>query len=159
MAENFSDEGLTLILNHFPRQSVALPSTVFLGLFTAQSISTVPPRGQVLGSAPPVTGVVEPTDGVGAYARPAVTPNSIWGAPVVSGGGVRTTTTSPISFAESTTGGYSPTSQKGFIVVNQLAQGAGSIAYGYANFDEAVALVVDAGGFVVKITPTWHWDI
>lgn len=159
MAENFTDEGLTLVLNQFPRQSTALPSTCFLGLFTAQTVSTVPPRTQVLGSTPPVSGVTEPTAGTGAYARIAVTPNSLWGAPAVSGSGVRTTTTAAVSFAESTTGGFSPTSQKGFFITQQLAQGTGSIGYGYANFDEAVALVVDAGGFVVKITPTWHWDI
>lgn len=159
MAELFTDEGLTRILDHFPRQSVAMPATCFLGLFTAQTVTTTPPRAQALGGTPPISGVTEPTAGTGAYARPAVTPNSLWGAPVVSGGGVRTTTTSPVSFAESTTGGYSPTSQKGFFITNQLAQGTGSIGYGYANFDEAVALVVDAGGFVVKITPTWHWDI
>lgn len=161
MAENFTNEGLTRILDHFPRQTSALPATVFLGLFTAQSVTTVPLRGTVLATQPGAgtENVGEPANATGNYARIAVTPNSLWGVPAVSGNGIRTTTTSAVSFAESSTGGFNPSSTKGFFITNQLAQGAGSIGYGFANYDEAVALVVDAGGFVVRITPTWHWDI
>jgi hypothetical protein len=156
VAESFSDEGATRWLDHFPRQNVALPATVWIGLFTGSTVATVPARATALAGNP--AAVTEPANATGNYGRANVTPNSQWAAPAVSGAGVRTTA-AQTSFAESSTGGYNPTSVKGFFLTNQQAQGAGSVAYGYSNFDEAVAVVVDAGGYVVRITPTWHVDL
>jgi hypothetical protein len=156
-AENFTDEGLTYIENIFPRQTQALPASLYLGLFTGASNTTVPARTVVLGGTPPITGVVEPTAGTGAYARAQVT-NASWGAPVVAGSGVETVS-AQISLAESTGSGFSPSTQNGFLLTQQLAQGSGSIGLGYANFSDTTAVNVNAAGYVLRLTPTYHWDV
>lgn len=156
-AENFADEGLTFIENIFPRQTQALPASTFLGLFTAATASTVPPRGQVLGTLPPVTGVTEPTAATGGYARATVS-NASWAAPIVAGTGIETIS-AQISFAVSTGTGFSPTSQNGFFLTQQLAQGAGSIGLAYANFNDVTAVNVNSAGYVIQLTPTYHFDV
>jgi hypothetical protein len=158
-AENFTNEGLTYIENIFPRQSQALPSSLYFLLFTAQSPTTVPDRTTVLATQPG-TGtalVSEPAAGTGGYARAAVS-NASWGAPAVAGQGVETVS-SQISFAQSTGTGYSPSGVNGFGISQQAAQGAGCLGLAYANFNDTTVTTVNSVGYVVQVTATYHYDI
>jgi hypothetical protein len=158
-AENFTNEGLTYIENIFPRQTQALPGSLYFLLFTAQTPTTVPDRTTVLATQPG-TGtalVSEPAAGTGGYARAAVA-NTSWGAPATAGSGVETVS-SQISFAQSTGTGYSPAGVNGFGISQQAAQGAGGLGLAYANFNDTTVTTVNSQGYVVQITATFHLDI
>ena len=156
MAELFSDEGLTLDLNIWPRKNVALPADLYLGTFTAATASTTPARTVVMDAAVPITGVTEPTSGTGAYAR-KIAASAGWGAPSLTAGGVKSVS-AQISFDESTAA-WSPATQNGFFICQQLAQGAGTKGIGYANFDDLTAVAINAAGFVLRVTATWEYLI
>lgn len=151
-AETFSDEGLTRILNIYPRATVSPDTTLYLFLFTSQTASTVPAQTFTMGASP--TGVTEETS-AGAYARAAVA-STAWGAPATSGSGDRTTTSSAISFATSS-GAYGAV-VNGFGLTTASAAGAGDTGIGAANFSDTTAITVNAAGFTIRITPFWHYD-
>ena len=152
MAETFSDEGLQRILNIYPRTTTSPDTTLYLGLFTSQTASTAPAQTYTMGASP--TGITEETS-AGAYARTAVTAAS-WAAPTTSGAGDRTTTSSAISFAQSS-GAYGAT-VNGFFITTASAAGAGDVGIGAANFSDTTAITVNAAGFTIRITPFWHYD-
>lgn len=146
-AEIFPDEGLDHILNKVPRATTAIQTTYHLGLFTTATSSTTPARTETLASA----GVGEPT--TGAYARVS-TANTDWGAIATSGSGRRTTSAQK-SFPENTA---SWGNINGFLLANQAAAGAGSIAIFYANFDDGQAVPATVAGYTIRVTPYFHID-
>jgi hypothetical protein len=152
MAEIAPDEGIDYDLNTFPRATQSVPTTLYLGLFTSQTSTTVPSRDAVLASGTGTSAPVEVTSS-GAYARAAVA-NTNWPAPATSGSGRRTTIASPgISFTEST-GAWSA-AVNGFILATALTAG---IALGYSNFSDGLAVTVNAAGFTIRVAPYWHYD-
>lgn len=148
-AEIFADEGLTQLLNHFPRQTVALPATCFAGLFTSQTATTVPARSAVISTS---TGVTEATGG--GYARKAIA-NASWPAPASSGSGMRTTIAANGVVMDESTAAYTVAVVNGFLVASALT---GGIAYFYANFSDDSAITINAAGFTVRLAPFWHYD-
>jgi hypothetical protein len=148
MAEIFPDEGLDHILNKVPRATTAIQTTYYLGLFTAQTASTVPASSTTLASD---TNVTEPSGG--SYARVAVA-NTDWGAITTSGSGRRTTSAQK-SFPAST-GAWG--NVNGFFLANQSATGAGSVAIFYSNFSDLAAVAVNSAGYTIQVTPYFHID-
>src|SRR5687767_13413601 len=161
MAENFSNEGLDRLLSYMPRNNggPSVDTTLYVAAITtagfetrnpsdvALSGTTVPRRETVWstdyqtvagGTARGAGG--EPTIGTGAYARKSVA-NTEWGAPATSGTGRRTTANQQ-SFAQSSAAWSNP-NVIGFAIVNNSAAGSG-VAYGYANFDDASTVAVNA---------------
>jgi hypothetical protein len=104
VAEIFPNEGLTHLIEVIPRSNTgtfAVPTALYMGLFSSQTASTVPSADATLtGSAttPYTTGtspVVELTS-AGGYARAAIGTTAAalqaaWPAPVINGAGMRST--------------------------------------------------------------------
>lgn len=156
-AEIFPDEGLDHLLGKVPLASTAIQTTYHLGLFTAQTDTTVPPRTTVLngaGVADNGGAVDEPaTSGAPAgYARVAIA-NSDWGSPATQGSGRRVTSAQK-SFPVST-GAWGTVN--GFFIASASGYGAG-VALCYANFDDGEAIEVNAAGFTVRVTPFIQYD-
>lgn len=137
MAELAPDEGLDVILQQFPGNATRL-TTLYCGLFTSQSASTVITSGQTMAN------ITEP--GTGAYARQAIA-NSSWGAPAVGTGG-RKVTAGQVTFPTVTSG---TATINGFFISD--ASSAGKVIYA-ANFDDGLAVTV-ATGDIVRVTPSY----
>lgn len=142
MAEIFPDEGLDVILGVIPKGGTT-PATLWMGLFTSQTASTVPAANAVLSTS---TGVTEAT-GTG-YARQTIAAGS-WGAQAAATGG-RKTTAGQVTFPTVGAGGWGTIT--GFFVANAATAGT---ALFYANFDDTTAIVTSAND-VIKVTPTWQ---
>lgn len=144
MAEIFVDEGLDFILSVFPKNG-ANSGTLYLGLFTSQTASTVPANTAVLGATP--TGITETT--YTNYARQAIAAAS-WGAnaalttPVVG----RKTTAAQVSFPA--VGAVPGGAINGFFLASALTAGVLIFA---ANFDDTTA-ITPAIGDIIRVTPT-----
>jgi len=162
-AENFSDEGLDRVLGYAPGGAGTLDTTLFLAALT--TAGTVEGSTPLTGSLVPnrttvwvthyITRGGEPTIGTGAYARKSMA-NTEWGAAATNGSGRRRTANQQ-SFAQSSAAWTNP-NVIGFAVVT--ASGAGSgIGYGYANFDDASTVAVNAAGITLQVTPFWQFDI
>lgn len=152
-AETFTEEGLTRVLNIFPRNNVAITDPLFMGLFTSQTASTVPAKTATGGASP--SGWTEVTGG--GYARVS-TAGSNWPAPAASGSGVRTTMTGTgMSFVEST-GAYSA-AVNGFFMASASASGAGDTTIFFANFSDTQAITVNAAGYTIRVAAFWHYDV
>lgn len=146
-AEAFSFEGLDYLLARIPRATITtVPTTLYLGLFTGATASTVPAQSTVLSTAP--VGVSEPSGG--AYARVAVA-NTDWGAIATADTTGRKTTSAQKSFPESTA---SWGTVNGFFLAD--ASTVGTSIY-FANFDDTTAISVNAAGFTVRITPYYEY--
>lgn len=173
MAENFSDEGLDRILTYTPGGSGTLDTTLFLAAITTAGFQTRSPDTALDGTKVPNRTTVwstdyqtvaggstrgaggEPTIGTGAYARKSVV-NTDWGAAATNGSGRRRTAAQQ-SFAQSTAA-WSNQNVIGTAIVT--ASGAGSgVAYGYANFDDASTVAMNAAGITLQVTPYWQHDI
>lgn len=144
MTSIIPDEGRDYLLGIIPKAGTT-PSTLYLGLFTSQTASTVPAGTAVLATA---TGVTEA--GFGGYARVAVA-STDWGAQAADtiwSQTVRSVTASQKSFGAAT-GAY-PTAINGFFLATALT---GGIAIYYSNFDDTTAIASLAIGDVIKITP------
>lgn len=158
-AETFSNEGLIQLLNYIPRNTgTALPSTLYLGVFTTTTTptltaTTVPAVGTTIAS--PGTAVGEPTIGTGGYARVSVA-NTAWAAAAVQGSAGQRSTASQQSFPQSTAA-WSNTTVVGYFVATVSTAGSG-LAYYYANFDDATSVAVNAANIVLQITPYWEFD-
>lgn len=150
MAETFSDEGLQRILGVWPKNGTN-DASLFLGLFSSQTATTVPAQTAVLATQ---TGVAELAS-TGGYARATITAAS-WGAATTSGTGDRVTTSSAISFASSS-GAYGATVNGFFIAAGSSTIGAG-VGIGYANFSDLTAVTVNAANFTIQITPFIHFE-
>jgi hypothetical protein len=154
MAEVFTQEGLTRILNIYPRTGTTSPdATLYLSLFTSYTASTVGANTVTFGTTP--TGSYVEETSTGGYARASIAA-AAWAAPTVSGGGVRTTTSSAIAFAASS-GAYAA-AINGFAISTASAAGSTDVSIGMANFSDTTAVTVNAAGFTVRVTPTWHFD-
>lgn len=145
MAELFPDEGLDYLLGIVPKGG-ASPATLYLGLFTSQTASTVPGSSAVLATS---TGVTEASGT--AYARQALVGATAWGA-VTAGTGGRKTSASQVTFPTVGSGGWG--SINGFFLASALVNG---IALFYANFDDTTAIVSGAGD-IIRVTPTFQYN-
>jgi hypothetical protein len=148
VAEIFPNEGLTHLIEVIPRSNTgtfAVPTALYMGLFSSQTASTVPSADATLtGSATtPYTAALQ----------------AAWPAPVINGAGMRSTMVSPgISFAEST-GAFNAT-VNGFFIANAASstgQNTGK-TFAYANFSDTTAVTVNAAGYTIRIAAFWHLD-
>lgn len=142
MAENFPDEGLDRILGVAPRGGATI-ATLYVGLYTSQTSSTVPGSSAVLATS---TGVTEVT-GTG-YSRQSVAAAS-WAAQSAATGG-RKTVGPQVTFTASGTW----TAANGFFIADATSAG---IAIFYANFDDLAAVTLLSGD-LLKLTPTWQMN-
>lgn len=142
MAEIFPDEGLDLILGYIPK-GTAPPTTLYIGLFTSQTATTVPASTAVLATA---TGVTEAT-GTG-YARQSIAAAS-WGAQTAATSG-RKTTAGQVTFPAVGAGGWGTIN--GFFIADSATAGK---AFFYCNFDDGQSIVTSPND-VIKVTPTWQ---
>lgn len=147
MAEIFVDEGLDFILSVFPKNG-ANTGTLYLGLFTSQTASTVPANTAVLGATP--TGITETM--YTNYARQSIASTS-WGAntaltsPVVG----RRTTAGQVTFP--TVGAVGGAAINGFFLASALT--AGTLIFA-ANFDDTTAISPTLGD-IIRVTPTYAY--
>lgn len=140
MAEIFPDEGLDYILGVIPKAGTT-PTTLYVGLFTSQTATTVPGSTAVLATA---TGVTE-ASGSG-YARQSIASGS-WAAQSAATGG-RKTVGPQVTFTAS--GALGPIN--GFFIASASSAG---IAIFYTNFDDGVAVTLQSGDSL-RVTPTWQ---
>lgn len=142
MAEIVPDEGLNLKLGIFPKNGTNL-ATMYLGLFTAFTASTVGSSSQQMSS------YTEPD--FGSYLVQSVA-SSDWGS-VAAGTGGRKVTASQKSFPAATSVGSS-LAINGYTLRNQSTF-AGAVCLGAANFDEGQVPALSVGD-IVRVTATWQ---
>lgn len=142
MAELFPDEGLDRILGVIPKGGATI-ATLYVGLFTSQTATTVPGTTAVLATS---TGVTEVT-GTG-YARQSIAA-AAWAAQSAGTGG-RKTVGPQVTFTA--TGTW--TAANGFFIADATTVG---IALFYANFDDGTAVTLLSGDSL-KVTPTWQMN-
>lgn len=144
MAEIFVDEGLDFILSIFPKNG-ANSATLYLGLFTSQTATTVPANTAVLGASP--SGITEAT--YTAYARQSIASTS-WGANAALSSPVgRKTTAGQVTFP--TVGATAGGAINGFFLASALTEGTLIFA---ANFDDLTAITPSTGD-IIRVTPTY----
>lgn len=141
MAERFPIEGLDYVMSVIPRGG-STPATLWIGLFTSQTATTVPDADAVLATQ---TGVTEATGS--GYARQAISAAS-WEAPTTVGTGRRTLGPA-VTFPTVGVGGWGTIN--GFFLAASFDSGP---AVFYANFDDGLAIVSEVNN-VIKITPHW----
>lgn len=129
MSAIIPDEGLDAISAVFPKNGTNY-ATIYLGLFSSQTSSTVPARTATGGASP--SGWTEVT-GTG-YARIAIAAAD-WGSPSTSGSG-RLITASQKTFTGGA-GGWS--TANGFFLATLSASGSGDKVLGFANFDSGLS--------------------
>jgi hypothetical protein len=151
-AEIFPDEGLTYILNVFPRQTQALPGSLYAGFFSSQTATTVPARTAVLAGQ---TGVTELT-ATGGYGRTQNT-TALGPAPASSGSGMRTTIAANGVVFDESTATWSVATVNGFFVTPGSALNTGPALF-YSNFSDDTAITINAAGFTVRISIFYHLD-
>ena len=148
MAEIFIDEGLDKIMSIFPKNGTNLAS-MYIGLFTSQTPTTVPARTAVGGATP--SGWVE---AVGtAYARQAIAAAS-WGSQSTNGNG-RKSTAGQVTFPTVGAGGWGTVN--GFFIATLVSSQAGDTIIYFANFDDLTAVTLNAGDSI-KITASMQMD-
>lgn len=140
MADRFPREGLDFLLGVVPRGGPS-PATLWLGLFTSQSPSTVPADSAVLASS---SGVTE-ASGVG-YARVAVAA-SAWSTPTDDPVLGRRCYGPTVTFP--TVSGVTWGNINGFFVATAAVAG---VALFYANFDDE-SPILSATNDVISLTP------
>lgn len=136
MAEILPDEGLDVILGQFPGGATRL-STLYLGLFTSQTATTVITSGQTMANITETTYT--------NYARQALAA-ATWGVPGAGTGG-RKVTYPQVTFP---TVGTTGATINGFFVSDSPTGGK---CIGQANFDDGLAVVL-ATNDVIKVTPS-----
>lgn len=142
MANIYVDQGLDAILDVFPKNGANF-GTLYLGLFTSQSETTVPARSATSGAVP--SGWTE-ASGMG-YARQVVAAGD-WGAPITDSTGRKVTATQ-VTYPAAGSGGWGTVN--GFFLATQSASGASDKIIYFANFDDETAVTVNAGD-ILKIT-------
>ena len=141
MAERFPIEGLDYVLSVIPR-GTPTPGTLWLGLFTSQTPTTVPDADAVLATS---TGVTE-ASGTG-YARQPVSASG-WEAPTTVGAG-RRTLGPQVTFPTVSVGAWG--TANGFFLATAENDG---VAVFYANFDDGQPIVTQVND-AISITPHW----
>ncbi|MCA1572427.1 MAG: hypothetical protein LC798_19425 [Chloroflexi bacterium] len=137
IAENFPDEGTDYILGVIPKGATT-PATLYLGLFTSQTATTVPAATAVLATG---TGVTEATGS--GYARQSIAA-AAWAA-ASGASGTRRTLGPQVTFTA--TGALGPIT--GFFIATA------GVALFYANFDDGTAVTLQNGDSL-RVTPTWQ---
>ena len=148
MAEIFVDEGLDTIHGVFPKNGSNFAS-LYIGLFTSQTATTVPARTATGGAAP--SGWVEATGT--SYARQAIAAAS-WGAPSTDGNG-RKITAGQVTFPTVGAGGWG--TANGFFIATMVSSQAGDKIIYFANFDDLTAAVLNVND-IIKVTPSMKFD-
>lgn len=146
-AEIFPNDGLRFLHDWFPRQSAA-PATLYVGMFTNFTASTVGDITTTIGS------MVEPTGG--SYGRQPL-PAASWAAAASTASGV-VSTAAQVSFLE-TQSAYGPTHAVNGYFLTDKATGSGAML-AMSNFTDAAgverpAVIVNGAGIVVRVTPAW----
>lgn len=150
MAEIIPDEGLDYMLGVLFKGGTQ-DTTLFLGLFTSQTASTVPARTATGGASP--SGWTEMAAASGSYARIALA-TSDWGAAATNGSGRRIT----LSAAKSFTGFVGAAAANGFFIATNSASGAGDTILAFANFDSGAARTFSSTSDVLNLTPRMQLD-
>lgn len=147
MAEIFPDEGLDYLLG-IAFKAATPDTTLFQGLFTSQTASTVPARTATGGASPSGWTEAAYTN----YARVAISA-AAWGSPSTNGNGRK------IAGPQGTfpTVGASGATVNGFFIATNSASGAGDTILFFANFDSGVARVLVTGD-IEKVTPSVQFD-
>jgi hypothetical protein len=147
MAEIFTDEGLDYALGVLFKAGT-VDTTLYIGLFTSQTASTVPARTATGGASP--SGWTEAA--YTSYARVAISTGG-WGAASTNGSGRK------IAGAQATfpTVGASGATVNGYFIATNSASGAGDTTICFANFDSAIARVLVTND-VIKVTPSVQFD-
>ena len=148
MAEIFVDEGLDKILGIFPKNGTNV-ATLYIGLFTSQTPTTVPARTAAGGAVP--AGWTEATGT--SYARQSIAAAS-WGSASTNGSG-RKISAGQVTMPTVGAGGWGTVN--GFFIATNSASGAGDTIIYFANFDDATAVTLNAGD-VIKVTPSMQFD-
>jgi len=143
MAEIFVDEGLDVIMAIFPKNGSNL-ATLYVGLFTSQTGSTVPASNAVLATS---TGVTEAA--YTSYARQLIAAAS-WGAQAAGSPDGRKTAGPQVTFP-TVTGGAGTAVNGGFIA--DAATNGHAICY--FNFAEGAWTPAVNDSF--KVTPTLNF--
>lgn len=151
MAENFTDEGLDYIMSVIYKGGTQ-DTTLYAGLFTSQTASTVPARTATGGAAP--SGWTEQTASSGTYARIAIATGD-WGAPATNGSGRRIV----LSAAKAFTGFVSAAPANGFFIATNSASGAGDTIIYFANFDSGVSRSNATTSDTINVTARTQHDI
>jgi hypothetical protein len=145
MAEIIADEGLDYIISLLLRNSPAAPpATLYVGLFTGGTATTVPANAATLAT---MGGTFAEAAFTG-YARQSVSAAS-WGALGVQSGG-RGSVGPQVTFTAS---GASATAVNGFFLCT-VASGTSGVTLGWSNFVEG-AVTSLASGDAIKVTPTF----
>jgi hypothetical protein len=148
MASVFFDEGLDKIMGIVPKNGTNVAS-LYIGLFTGLTGSTVPARTATGGASP--SGITEVTGT--SYARVQILAAS-WGAPSTNGSG-RKITAGQVTMP---TAGGAWAAADGFFIATNSASGAGDILIYAANFDSGLVRTL-ANGDVIKVTPSMQFNI
>ena len=148
MAEIMVDEGLDKFMGIFPKNGSNI-ATLYIGLFTSQTASTVAARTATGGASP--SGWTEAT-GTG-YARQSIAAAS-WGAPSTNGNG-RKITAGQVTFPTVGAGGWGTVN--GFFIATNSASGAGDTIIYFANMDD-VSAIITAVNDIIKVTPSMQFD-
>lgn len=142
MAEILPNEGKDYLIGVVFKNSPAAPATLYLGMFTGTTATTVPAESSVLATP---SGFAEAA--YSGYARKAIAAAS-WGAlaTILSGRGI---TGPAVAFDAAT--GASATAINGFFIATTSGTGTG-ISLGYANFAEGNVPSV-AVNDIITVTP------
>lgn len=150
MAEIIPDEGLDYMLGVLFKAGT-VDTTLFLGLFTSQTASTVPARGATGGASP--SGWTEMTAASGSYARIAIATGD-WGSAATNGSGRRVA----LSSAKQFTGFVGAAAANGFFIATNSASGSGDTVLGFSNFDSGVARTMASTSDTLDITARMQLD-
>lgn len=148
MAQIIVDEGLDKIMSIFPKNGANL-SSLYIGLFTGLTGSTVPARTATGGAAPSGWTEVSGT----SYARKQILSSS-WGTQSTNGSG-RKSTAGQVAFDAAGAGGW--TAADGYFLATNSASGAGDVIIGFANFDSGLVRTLAAGD-IIKVTPSIQFN-
>lgn len=150
MAEIFPDEGLDYLLG-IAFKGGTQDTTLFMGLFTSQTASTVPARTATGGASP--SGWTEMAASSGSYARIAIATGD-WGSPATNGNGRRIA----LSAAKQFTGFVGDAAANGFFLATNSASGAGDTIVYFSNFDSGVARTMATVSDELNITARAQFD-
>jgi len=145
-AETFSNEGLDQILGIVPKAGSVI-STLYMGLFTSQTATTVPAQTAVLST---YTGVAELPIGTNGYNRIALAA-ATWGA-LGAGTSGRKSTYPQVTFTCATAAWAAV---NGFFICTASAHGS-EFGIFYANFADNTAVTAQVGDQIL-ITATWEF--
>lgn len=150
MAEIIPDEGLDYMLGVLFK-ATTVDTTLYLGLFTSQTATTVPARTATGGASP--SGWTEMAASSGSYARIAVATGD-WGAASTNGNGRKIS----LSAAKAFTGFVSAAAANGFFIATNSASGAGDTVLMFANFDSGAARSLATVSDTLNVTPSAQLD-